>query len=120
MFACPPTCSLKPHTAKRIAWPRATPPSAEQAGDYPGALALALDWLNREPHLEEAHRLVMRLHCLHHAAKAAWARDQVVAFVGEAGLLEHAQLQPVLLAPLDIDAMVASRRPRAWHRLPLE
>ena len=39
--------------------------SAEAAGDYPGALALALDWLHREPHLEAAHRLVMRLHYLH-------------------------------------------------------
>ena len=50
--------------------------SAELEGDYAGALALALDWLNREPQLEAAHRLVMRLHYLHgdrHAARQAFA-----------------------------------------------
>lgn len=45
--------------------------SAEEAGDYPGALALAQDWLTREPHLEEAHRLVMRLHYLNGDCSAA-------------------------------------------------
>lgn len=36
--------------------------AAEAAADWPAALREALDWLQAEPDLEEAHRRVMRLH----------------------------------------------------------
>ena len=138
--------------------------AAEQAGNFKGALALALEGLDHEPQLEQAHRLVMRLHYLQgdraaarqafarctqvldqslgvrpgaetlalaamidsaaaevqpvpaalvpagvlrpprlvgrqvetQAVQAAWARDQVVALVGEAGMGKTRLLQHLL------------------------
>ena len=55
--------------------------AAEQAGDFRSALVVALDWLGQEPQLEEAHRLVMRLHYLlgdRAAARQAFARCELV------------------------------------------
>ena len=92
---------------------------AEAEGDYRAALVVALDWLGQEPQLEEAHRLVMRLHYLlgdRAAARQAFVRCEQV--LSEAmGVTPGAETQ-ALRAMIERDQPTPAPAPAAGALVP--
>lgn len=84
---------------------------AEKHGNHRAALASALDWLADEPHLEEAHRAVMRLHYLlgdRAAALSAFARCEQ-ALAADHGARPDAQTLALRATVLRADGPPATR-----------